>query len=71
MSDNWLFGPPIPITTGAPPPLVFPPPRKLTREEIFEQRVSWAYSCVAGDGITKDQVRRVLAASDGEVDASS
>lgn len=42
------------------------PRAPMTREQRFEQKVSFAYSCVAGDGITKDQVRAVLAAADGE-----
>lgn len=38
----------------------------MTKAERFEQKVSFVYSCVAGDGITKEQVRAVLTASDGD-----
>ena len=32
--------------------------RRLTDEELFEQRVSWVFSCM--NGLTKDQVRDIL-----------
>lgn len=50
------------ITTSVPAiDLKFYAKRELTPEERFEQKVSFVYSCVMGDGITKEQVRKVLA----------
>lgn len=31
---------------------------QMSPEEVFEQKVSWAYSCTKG--MTKDEVRRIL-----------
>lgn len=31
-------------------------PFAMTREQWLEQKISFVYSCVAGDGITKEQV---------------
>jgi hypothetical protein len=40
--------------------------RPMTKAERFEQKVSYVYGVMDADsGITKEQVRRVLAASDG------
>lgn len=59
---NYLFGAPVQITTAVPAiDLTIYAKRELTPEERFEQKVSFVYSCVAGDGITKEQVRKVLA----------
>lgn len=40
--------------------------RKLTAEEVFEQRVSWAYSARGRcSTLTRDQVRELLLRQDG------
>lgn len=39
----------------------------MTREQRFEQKVSFVYGVMdAGSGITKEQVRAILIAADGE-----
>ena len=37
----------------------------MTSEQVFEQRVSWAYSMVNDSAVTKEQVRAVLLRKDG------
>ena len=37
----------------------------MTAEQVFEQRVSWAYSMVSDPAVTKEQVRAVLLRQDG------
>lgn len=63
MSQNWLWGPPIPITTSAPllDALAQMTGRPMTKRERFEQKVSFVYGQMRG--ITKEQVREILLAS--------
>ncbi len=59
--NNWLWGPPIPITTSAPSiDLTIVQARPLTPEERFEQKVSFVYGQLKDTGLTKEQVRAVL-----------
>lgn len=72
MSSNYLFGPPVNIGTSAVDftDLLMRRRSQMTRAQKFEQKVSFVYSCVAGDGITKEQVRAILSTADGKVNES-
>jgi hypothetical protein len=66
--DNYLFGPPITVGTSAVDltELLKQRRHQMTRAEKFEQKVSFVYGVMDADsGITKDQVRAILAAADG------
>lgn len=40
-------------------------PFAMSPRQWLEQKISFVYSCVAGDGITKEQVREVLSVGEG------